>query len=188
MERSREPISCRPDLEVRAGSARRCAACHDALRVVRAAVSCPSCATTLHDDCARGLGRCPTLGCATALPRRARARWTDDLRGPAFFWLLSLLVVLAATPGLLRPAPPPRKVWPAPGPYNGPMRCVVFRPSEPPPPADWRTEWRHRCSCPCPHDGIDDPRLTLAHFLGPAPPQVLARARLTANGRPAPVD
>ncbi len=137
------------------------------------------CATALHDDCARGLGTCPSLGCATALRRRPRARWTDDLRGPAIFWLLSVLALLAAAPGLFRPAPPPRVVWPAPGPYFGPMRCVVFRPSDPPPPPDWRTEWRHRCSCPCPHDRIDDPRLTPAHFLGPVPPLVLARATAT---------
>lgn len=92
------------------------------------------------------------------------------------FWLLSLLVLLAAAPGLLAPAPPPRIVYPAPGPYYGPMRCVVFRPSDPVPRPHWRTEWAHRCTCPCPHEGVDDPRLTPAHFRGPVPPQVLARA------------
>lgn len=50
-------------------SAQRCVACHDDLDP--APWRCPGCGTAAHRDCARGLHRCPTIGCdRVARPRR----------------------------------------------------------------------------------------------------------------------
>ena len=43
------------------GAALRCPYCHDDLG--GALLTCEGCATTFHDECARGLRRCTTLGC-----------------------------------------------------------------------------------------------------------------------------
>jgi hypothetical protein len=69
----------------------RCAYCHDPLASADVGVTCPGCATRLHDDCVVA-ARCPTLGCehrfaaprggfrvdaeqgAAALPPRTRGR------------------------------------------------------------------------------------------------------------------
>jgi hypothetical protein len=49
-----------------------CAYCHE--RFQSSFHRCPSCATCLHDDCLRELGRCPTLGCKANEPWRAEAQ------------------------------------------------------------------------------------------------------------------
>lgn len=41
----------------------RCATCHGDLFDDDTRWSCPGCATVLHEDCVRGLGRCATAGC-----------------------------------------------------------------------------------------------------------------------------
>jgi hypothetical protein len=53
-----------PRLVVRPDTVLRCAACHDELGERR--WSCEACAAVMHRECARGLGRCSTLGCTTA--------------------------------------------------------------------------------------------------------------------------
>ena len=66
----------------RAGAARRCAYCHDALGAERV-VSCAACGSTLHAPCARLLRRCPSLGCTGALadaPSSATACATHEDR------------------------------------------------------------------------------------------------------------
>ena len=44
------------------GAALRCPYCHDDLGS-GALLACECCGTTFHEDCARGLERCTTLGC-----------------------------------------------------------------------------------------------------------------------------
>lgn len=45
----------------------RCAYCHDPLASADVGVTCPGCATRLHDDCVVA-ARCPTLGCEHRFP------------------------------------------------------------------------------------------------------------------------
>ncbi|MBX3465764.1 MAG: hypothetical protein KF878_02565 [Planctomycetes bacterium] len=154
----------------------RCAGCHDRLLLVRAAAVCGACGAALHPECARGLGACPTLGCGRPLPRPARrSRAEVDPRARVLVVVALHAASLVLLPIALGAPPPPRVVWPAPGPYPGPMSCTVFAPSAPPPrhDPDWRVLWNHRCTCPCPHTGLDDPSLGAEHFTGPLPPNVL---------------
>lgn len=53
-------------VSARGGDA-RCAYCHDPLAGPDAGVTCPGCATRLHDDCVVQ-ARCPTLGCEHLFP------------------------------------------------------------------------------------------------------------------------
>jgi hypothetical protein len=49
--------------------ARRCAYCHDDLRLPRwAHTRCAECDTALHEGCAETLACCPTLGCGEWTP------------------------------------------------------------------------------------------------------------------------
>src|ERR1041384_7762206 len=72
--RSGDPILARAAPRPRSVEAPlRCALCHDALD--GAIGTCPSCDTSLHEDCWTGRDRCPTLGCpvvpaAVAVRRR----------------------------------------------------------------------------------------------------------------------
>ncbi len=52
---------------LRAGAVERCPYCHDLLGEGGARITCPSCATEHHVECALELGRCTVLGCERTL-------------------------------------------------------------------------------------------------------------------------
>lgn len=66
----------------------RCAACHDDLDASR--WSCEVCAAVMHPECARGLGRCATLGCR-ALPPAPRVRRGARSVAEPQGWLFTLV-------------------------------------------------------------------------------------------------
>lgn len=73
----------------------RCALCHDDL-APGSEQRCEGCGTLLHPDCAAGLARCPTLGCARPLPGPPkRGSW-----GPWRSALAACAVVALAVVGL----------------------------------------------------------------------------------------
>lgn len=61
-------------------SAVRCVICHDDFADDEP-VSCPSCGVTLHEDCARELEACPTLGCTVTREGTRRSRRRGRARG-----------------------------------------------------------------------------------------------------------
>ena len=96
----------------------RCSYCHGEARGLLQ--SCAGCASLLHVDCRRELGRCTTLGCqrAPALrvslrapprERRPLGAWLRGLarsRVPLIGWALITLVVMVLVLGLWRPSSP----------------------------------------------------------------------------------
>lgn len=60
-------------LAARPSTVLRCALCHDDLGAAR--WTCEVCSAAMHEQCARGLGRCSTLGCTARVPEpRPRPR------------------------------------------------------------------------------------------------------------------
>lgn len=81
----------------------RCALCHSDLPAfVR---ECGACGTLLHTDCARELGRCPTLGCDASLrPKVRKAPGNAAIAVFALAALVAWVAIMALLPR--RPEPP----------------------------------------------------------------------------------
>ncbi len=79
-------------------SSLRCALCHDGAGR-ELLVACGACSTRLHAECRKGLGRCPTRGCAEGAKAGAAPplpRWYEMGRS-LLLDALSLFMVFMAT-------------------------------------------------------------------------------------------
>ncbi|MBX3467048.1 MAG: hypothetical protein KF878_09140 [Planctomycetes bacterium] len=101
----------------RSAVAPRCAYCRGA--IVEAALTCPACATLVHDACQLELPACPTLGCGSlapwewapepAPPARGRRTWRTVALLAAALSLAFMTSARSEAPDT--PQAPPRSAW-----------------------------------------------------------------------------
>jgi hypothetical protein len=142
----------------------RCAFCRGALDDGEETLTCPDCATLVHDACQLELPACPTLGCGSLAPWEVAhkpvvavrsARWGRGVRAAVVVAGLVCALVAGPAPDAAAKAPraaiaPELSAWAR----VGANSVIVTRTEQR---APWRTWYSH---CGCPPNCTDGPERT----------------------------